>query len=160
MPHEEAFGARLHLLIDLFNGYPVNYIPSGANEHDSPYANILIDNWINNEKYWLKKDSGSNITPLITADRGYWNKNRFLDWTNRRILFITPKKKKTLINCQIEFENFPNKSTNQIQGSIWFPQNTKSFRLIYTKTNRSNVKWFETITNDHNLSNNDIVKIY
>ena len=160
VPHEEAFGARLHLLIDLFNGYPVNYIPSGANEHDSPYANVLIDNWVDNEKYWLKKDNRKNLKPLITADRGYWNKDRFLNWTNRNILFITPRKKKTLTNCQIEFENFPNESTNQIQGSIWFPQNTQSFRMIFTKTNRSNVKWLETITNDHNLSGNDIVKIY
>ena len=160
VPHEEAFGARLHLLIDLFNGYPVNYIPSGANEHDSPYANILIDNWIDNEKYWLKNDNRKSLIPLITADRGYWNKERFLDWTNRKILFITPKKKRTLTNCQIEFENFPNASSNQIQGSIWFPQNTHSFRIIFTKTTRANVNWLETITNDNNLNGNDIVKIY
>ena len=160
VPHEEAFGARLHLLIDLFNGYPVNYIPSGANEHDSPYANILIDNWIENDKYWLKKENGSNLIPLITADRGYWNKSRFLDWTSRKILFITPRKKRTLTNCQIEFENFPNELTSQIQGSIWFSQNPDSFRIIFTKTNRNNFNWLETITNDHNLNSNDIVKIY
>ena len=160
VPHEEAFGAKLHLLIDLLNGYPVNYIPSGANEHDSPYANVLIDNWIDNEKYWLKNDRKRKMIPLITVDRGYWNKDRFLDWTSRNILFITPRKKRTLVNCQIELENFPNESTNQIQGSIWFPKNIENFRIIFTKTNRRNVKWLETITNDHNLSNNDIIKIY
>jgi len=160
VPHEEAFGARLHLLIDLFNGYPVNYIPSGANEHDSPYANILIDDWIENQKYWLKKDSKNNLVPLITADRGYWNRKRFLDWTSRNILFITPRKKRTLTNCQLEFENFPNESSNQIQGSIWFPQSTESFRIIFTKTTRNNVDWLETITNDYYLNGNDIVKIY
>ena len=160
VPHEEAYGARLHLLIDLFNGYPVNYIPSGANEHDSPYANILVDDWIDSQKYWLKKDGKNNLIPLVTADRGYWNRNRFLDWTNRNILFITPRKKRTLTNCQIEFENFPNESSNQIQRSIWLPQSTESFRIIFTKTTRNNVNWLETITNDHNLNGNDIVKIY
>ncbi len=45
VPDEEAFETSLCLVMDLFNGYPVNYIPSSANEHDSPYSNILVNNW-------------------------------------------------------------------------------------------------------------------
>ena len=50
--------------------------------------------------------------------------------------------------------------SNQIEGSIWFPQSTESFRIIFTKIVKNNNNWLETITNDHNLNSVDIVKIY
>ena len=51
---KKHFGAKLHFMIDLFNGYPLNFVPTGVHEHDTRYVDLLVNDWIPCNNSWLK----------------------------------------------------------------------------------------------------------
>ena len=71
--------ARLHIVQDGIHGIISNYGPSGGHEHESPVADVLL-NETEEISSWTSSNSFTDKPcPFVVFHRGYWKENRFHD---------------------------------------------------------------------------------
>ena len=141
------FGAKINLMIDALLNMPFNYVPTIGNVHESRSIDVLITDLLKNGHPWLKKLGNYPLKPLLILDKGYWNKKRFIEWTNSNIGFIIPRKKKSLTGSQIEFLDFPSSKYEPLDALVWIDPNEEPFRWIIYKNYTKKGKYWDLFTN-------------
>ena len=144
---KEHFGVKLHFMVDLFNGYPVNFVPTGAHEHDTRYVDLLVDDWLSCNNLWLKSNNKKSLAPIFVLDKGYWNYSRMLNWSERGIKFVIPRKRRMLTHCQIELDSFPFDERAGFSARIWKPDQVDPIYWICQKRAKDTSQWHDLLTN-------------
>lgn len=144
--------ARIHTVQEGIHGFITNYGPSGGSEHESPVAEVLL-NEIEEINSWLTTNSiTDHPRPFITFDRGYWKADRFRKLDTRGWGWSIPWKKRTLIGVQIEILDFPQKEGTPIEIQVWGSNTEKPWRRIIGKLDSSTDTYWDVLTNDLSLS--------
>ena len=157
---KEHFGAKLHFMVDLFNGYPINFVPTGAHEHDTKYVDLLVDDWIYHNNSWLKDSHKKPLIPTLILDKGYWNYKRMLNWCKGGIKFIIPRKKRMLTHCQIEFDPLPDNIQTSFSARIWKPGQEDPIYWVCQKRAKNSSQWHDLLTNIDVPNFNMIIRLY
>jgi hypothetical protein len=111
--------ARIHTIQEGIHGFITNYGPSGGGEHESPVAEVLL-NEIEEINSWLTINSiTKHPQPYITFDRGYWKADRFRKLDTRGRGWSIPWKMRTLIGVQMEILDFPQKEDTPLEFQVW-----------------------------------------
>ena len=143
--------ARIHTIQEGVHGFITNYGPSGGHEHESPVAEVLL-NEIEEIDSWLSINSiTDHPQPFIIFDRGYWKVARFQDLDTRRWGWSIPWKKRTLIGVQLEMLNFPQAENSPLEMLVWGSTTEQPWRRIIGKLNSSSNRFWDVLTNDLEL---------
>lgn len=151
------FGAKINLMIDALLNMPFNYVPTIGNIHETKSLDVLIKDLLVNSHPWLEKLSDHPLTPLLIIDKGYWNKNRFIDWQKQNIGFIIPRKKKALTRAHIEFLEFPYPKYEALDALVWISPNEDPLRWIVYQNYSTKDRYWDLLTNVTKVSPRTII---
>ncbi len=122
--------ARLHTVQDGIQGVIVNYGPSQGHEHESPVADVLL-NETEEIASWLSFNSFTDHPrPFLVFDRGYWKKERFHELDRQGWGWTIPWKNRTLIGIQLEILDFPKSENEPLELLVWSSSNNQPWRRI------------------------------
>ncbi|PWI47439.1 hypothetical protein CEE45_11525 [Candidatus Heimdallarchaeota archaeon B3_Heim] len=143
--------ARIHTVQEGIHGFIANYGPSGGHEHESPVAEVLL-NETEEINSWLSANSIiDQPRPYIIFDRGYWKLDRFQDLDTRGWGWSIPWKKRTLIGVQMEIIKFPQAENSPLEILVWGSKTEKPWRRIIGKLDSSNDSFWNVLTNNLSL---------
>ncbi|MHA1228727.1 MAG: hypothetical protein ACTSPV_18530, partial [Candidatus Hodarchaeales archaeon] len=125
--------ARIHTIQEGIHGFITNYGPSGGHEHESPIAEVLL-NETEEPTSWLVANS---TVDRPRFDRGYWKIDRFRGLDSRQWGWSIPWKRKTLIGVQMEILNFPRDDNTPIEVLVWGSNTDKPWCRIIGRPNLS-----------------------
>ena len=149
---KQAFpSARIHMIQEGIQGFIANYGPSGGHEHESPIAEVLL-NETEEINSWLSANSiTDHPQPFMIFDRGYWKLTRFQDLDTRGWGWSIPWKKRTLIGVQMEILKFPQAEDSPLEILVWGSKTDKPWRRIIGKLDSSCDSFWNVLTNDLSL---------
>jgi hypothetical protein len=151
--------ARIHTVQEGIHGFITNYGPSGGHEHESPVAEVLM-NETEEINSWLSLNSITDQPkPFIIFDRGYWKVARFQDLDTRGWGWSIPWKKRTLIGVQIEIVKFPQAEDNPLEILVWGSNTEKPWRRIIGKPDSSSGGFWDILTNDLCLPPSAVLRV-
>lgn len=153
-----AMGAKVNMIIDTILNMPMNYIPTSGNVHEARSVDPLIDDLIENSHPWLKKLGKGTLKPLIAIDKGYWNKERFFDWTRNQIGFIIPRKRKSFTGNLLEFLEFPVSKYEPMEALVWGSNTDEPLRWIIYKNYSKEFRYWDLITNVFDVTKQTIIE--
>lgn len=137
-PSENSYksGIKIHVLMNYSEGIPERFIETSGNVHDSRVADTLL------------KDVHDCF---LLIDKGYQNIERFVDLTNKNVIFIIPLRQK--LKFKVIDEKILKYETGNIEIKIVELSNGLRVRYV-------NCLEFELITNDCSLQWYEIVTLY
>lgn len=153
-----AMGAKINLMIETILNMPFNHIPTTGNVPETISVNPLMDDLIENSNPWLKKLGRSTLKPLVAVDKGYWDKERFFDWTRNQIGFIIPRKRKAFTRNLIEFLEFPVSKYEPMEALVWGSNSDEPLRWIVYKNYSKECRYWDLVTNVLNVDKQSIIE--
>jgi len=150
---------RLHVIQEGIHGFIANYGPSGGHEHESPIAEVLL-NETKEINTWLRENSiQEQLRPFVTFDRAYWKADRFRELDQRGWGWSIPWKKRTLIRVQLEMLEFPVSETEPLEVLVWASDSDQPWRRIIGKPDPTVDQVWDVLTNDWFLRATTILQL-
>ena len=150
---------RLHVVQEGIHGLIANYGPSGGHEHESPVAEVFL-NETQEINTWLRENSvQEQLRPFISFDRGYWKADRFRELDQRGGGWSIPWKKRTLIRVQLEILEFPTSETEPLEVLVWASDSKQSWRRIIGNLDPTVKQVWDVLTNDWSLRATTILQL-
>lgn len=142
---------RLHLIQEGIYSLIANYGPSGGHEHESPVAEMLL-NELEEINAWLTSHPFADQPhPFVFFDRGYWKLERFQELGRRRWGWSIPWKKRTLIGVQLEILKFPQYENTPLEILVWGSKTEIPWRRIIGKPDPISNKVWDVLTGNLTL---------
>lgn len=129
-------GIKLHVLMNYSDGFPEKFIETSGNVHDSRVADTLL------------KDMHNCV---LLIDKGYQNLERFVNLTDKNVIFIIPLRQK--LKFKVIDEKILHYDTGDVE--IRIVELSNGLRVQYVKCLE-----FELITNDCSLQWYEVVTLY
>ena len=150
---------RLHVIQEGIHGLITNYGPSGGHEHESPVAEVLL-NETQEINAWLRENSvQEQLRPFISFDRGYWKADRFRELDQRGWGWSIPWKKRTLIGVQLEILEFPTSEEEPLEVLVWASNSDQPWRRIIGNLDPTTDQVWDVLTNDWFLRATTILQL-
>ena len=126
-------GAKLNLLIDGLVNSPLVHTPTDGSVHETKVIDQNLKEILEFAPKWFKDSRKRTLQPLIIFDKGYWDTERFKEWTNNKIGFIIPKKKSSLKYATLEIIHFTKNEYEPQETLVWLPGFDQPLRWILMK---------------------------
>ncbi|MHA1332452.1 MAG: transposase, partial [Candidatus Hodarchaeales archaeon] len=140
--------ARIHTIQEGIHGFITNYGPSGGHEHESPIAEVLLNETEEPTSWLVANSTVDRPRPFVMFDRGYWKIDRFRGLDSRQWGWSIPWKRKTLIGVQMEILDFPRDDNTPIEVLVWGSNTDKPWRRIIGRPDLSHDGIWDVFTND------------
>ncbi|MHA1330716.1 MAG: hypothetical protein ACTSR2_06540, partial [Candidatus Hodarchaeales archaeon] len=140
--------ARIHTIQEGIHGFIANYGPSGGHEHESPIAEISLNETEEFISWLFANPIVGRPRPFMVFDRGYWKVDRFHRLDSRQWGWSIPWKRKTLIGVQMEILDFPQEENTPLEVLIWGSNTDRPWRRIIGRPDLSYDGIWDVFTND------------
>ena len=139
--------ARLHVIQEGIHGLITNYGPSQGHEHESPIADVLLQETTEINAWLREHQLQHQFHPFFTFDRGYWKQARFRELDQRGWGWSIPWKKKQFIGTQLEILEFPVPENSPIEITVWASKGDTPWRRIIGKIDSKDDQIWDVLTN-------------
>lgn len=157
---KSEYGAKLNLIIDGMVNNPLVHTPTDGGVHETKVIDLNLKEILEFTPKWFKDSRNKKLQPLMIFDKGYWDKNRFKEWTKNNIGFIIPNKKNQLKYATLEIKHLTKNENEPQEMLVWLPDFDRPLRWILMKRKKGKRKYWNLLTSDLKLPARDIIELY